>query len=370
MKRILILGSTGSIGTQTLDIIRANSDKFKVEGLAVSTNTDLLDKQIMEFKPKFVSVENTNYSNDNTIVLESALELVKESNPDIIVLAMVGVSGLKVAYQSVLKGRRIALANKETLVAGGDIIMSKAKELDTEILPVDSEHSAIWQCLSSSNNELKKILLTASGGAFRDYEYKDLIGVKAKDALNHPVWNMGKKVTIDSATLMNKGLEIIEAMHLFGVSSDKIEVVVHPESIIHSMVEYKDNTVIAQMSNPDMRLPIQLALTYPDRCESQVKSIDFDKLSRLTFKAPRRDLFPCLDIACKCAKSGGADPTIMNAANEIAVEKFLNNEIAFYDIPNIINKALDKYSGIEYNNIDDIIRIDRIIKEYILSLTL
>ena len=369
MKNIVILGSTGSIGTQALDIIRANPDIFKVTGLGIGSNISLLTKQIAEFKPKFVSVENVPYTNDNTIVLRNAVELINNAEADIILLAMVGVSGLKAAYEAVSKGVRIALANKETLVAAGSIIMKKASDCDSEIIPVDSEHSAIWQCLmAGKHNEISRIILTASGGAFRNLDKETLRNVKAKDALKHPVWNMGSKVTIDSATLMNKGLEVIEAMHLFNTSCDKIEVVIHPESIIHSMVEFSDNCIMAEMSKPDMRLPIQLAFTYPDRILSSVSRLDFRTLSGLTFRQPDKELFPCLDIAYNCIRIGGAAPVIMNAANEVAVQLFMNNRIGFYDIPSLINTALDKYNTYKAESIDEIICIDNMVKEYILSL--
>jgi len=369
MKNVVIIGSTGSIGTQALDIVRANPDRFRVTGLAVNSDTRLLSEQIKEFKPQFVSVENKTFECSNTTVLKNSVDLVKTAEADIILLAAVGAAGLKAAYEAVGRGVRIALANKETLVSAGSLIMKRAKEFLTEIIPVDSEHSAIFQCINGQNgNSLKKILLTASGGAFRDLKKEKLLTVKAGDALKHPVWNMGSKVTIDSATLMNKGLEIIEAMHLFNVKRDRIEVIVHPESIIHSMVEFQDNTVIAELSRPDMRLPIQYAFTYPEKIMSSVSPVKFSELKSLTFREPDTDKFPCLDIAYKCADSGGSAPLIMNAANEAAVQLFLKDEIGFYDIPELIYNALEKFPLNAPDDIDEIICIDRDVKEYILSL--
>lgn len=369
MKRVLILGSTGSIGTQALEIIRLYRDEFKVVGLAAGSNVDLLSKQIGEFNPQYVSVENRPFTSDKVIVLKDAMELIQSVEADIILLAMVGISGLKVANYAVSTGARIALANKETLVAAGDIIMSRAMEFNSEIIPVDSEHSAIWQCLMGNNHQhIGRIILTASGGAFRDLTKQQLLTSKAVDALKHPVWNMGLKVTIDSATLMNKGLEVIEAKHLFNISSKQIDVVVHPESIIHSMVEYNDGSVIAQLSNPDMRLPIQLAFTYPARISSPVKRLDFSRLSRLNFMQADTERFPCLEIAYQCLEYGGIACAIMNAANEIAVNLYLEDRISFYDIPALIKRALDKYNNCVIGTIDDIICIDSNVKEYILTL--
>jgi 1-deoxy-D-xylulose-5-phosphate reductoisomerase len=278
------------------------------------------------------------------------------------------VSGLKAAFAAARKGVRVALANKETLVAAGDLFMNEADKCGAEIIPVDSEHSAIFQCLNGNRGrELKKIILTASGGAFRNLSNEELKAAKASDALKHPVWNMGAKVTIDSATLMNKGLEIIEAMHLFNVNREQIEVVIHPESVIHSMVEFTDNAIIAELSRPDMRLPVQYAFTYPNRWESLIDELDFIALKSMTFYPPDTDKFPCLDIAYKCADKGGTAPLIMNSANEAAVKLYLDGKISFYGIPDIINKALDKFSGAAAADIDSIISIDREVKEYILN---
>lgn len=368
MKKIIIIGSTGSIGTQALEIIRNNRDLFEVVGLAAGRNIELLKRQIDEFKPKYASALLP-FQSDSTIVLSNAEEIIDNVQADIILLAMVGVEGLSVANKAVSKGVRIALANKETLVAAGDIIMSKAKEYGSEIIPVDSEHSAIFQCLlGGKRSELKRIHLTASGGAFRNLTIEQLRHARAVEALKHPVWNMGTKVTIDSATLMNKGLEIVEAVHLFNVNADRINVIVHPESIIHSMVEFIDNTIIANLSNPDMRIPIQYAFTYPVRINGLVKELDLVKLSSLNFKEPDYLRFPSLKIAQACAEKKGTAPLIMNAANEASVELYLKECIGFYDMPALINKALDKYSGLTANTIEDIISIDRRVKEYILSL--
>lgn len=365
MKKIVIIGSTGSIGMQALDIIRHNRDKFKVTGLAVKSSVSLLRKQIEEFNPEFVSVEQGAESLDNTTVLSNSVELVKRADADIILLAAVGVDGLEAANEAVGKGVRIALANKETLVAAGGIIIKRAKKFNSEIIPVDSEHSAIFQCLLGKKPE--KIILTASGGAFRNYTKDELVKAKARDALKHPVWNMGAKVTIDSATLMNKGLEVIEAMHLFNVGADAIEVVIHPESIIHSMVEFIDGAVIAEMSIPDMKVPISFAFTYPERINANVKRLNFTDIKSLTFMKPDTDKFPCLDIAYKCARTSGAATVIMNAANEACVQLYLEDRIGFYDIPALINAALDKFADSVADEIEDIIVIDSKVKEYILA---
>jgi 1-deoxy-D-xylulose-5-phosphate reductoisomerase len=370
MKRVIILGSTGSIGTQALEIIRRNPDQFKVVGLSAGGNLKLLNNQIDEFKPLYAVADKARLIRDDVIIPENSTALVRETEADIILLAMVGISGLAPAYEAVGKGVRIALANKETLVAAGEIIMKRARDCNSEIIPVDSEHSAIWQCLHAGKSNLKRIILTASGGAFRDYTIERLKEAKATDALKHPVWSMGAKVTIDSATLMNKGLEIIEAMRLFNAEQSQIVPVIHPESVIHSMVEFCDNSIIAEMSRPDMSLPIQLAFTYPERITSTVESVDFIKLGALTFKEPDRKRFPCLQIAEECARQRGASTAVMNAANEVAVEMYLKGAISFYDMPALINSALDKKAGVILNSIEDIIGIDREVKEYILSSSL
>lgn len=370
MKELIILGSTGSIGTQTLDIVRAYPDRFAVIGISCGSNIELFNKQIAEFKPKYIYVADTEkiskcvYDKAVTTLLPSMSELVSVKEGDIVVTAIVGVCGLLPTLTAIENGKDIALANKETLVAGGDIVMKLAKQKNVLILPVDSEHSAIWQASDFGKaKNISRLILTASGGAFRDKSFEELKSVKWQDALKHPTWNMGTKVTIDSATLMNKGLEIIEAKHLFGMEIDKIDVVIHKESIIHSLVAYDDSSVIAQLSNPDMKLPIQLALTYPERVASDVKPLDLADIASLSFERPNTQLFKCLDIARYCGISGGIMPAIMNSANEIAVKLFIDNKISFVQIPEVIERELSKYSNKHDYVLEDILQIDTEVKE-------
>ncbi len=363
MKEIIILGSTGSIGRQTLDIVRNYPDLFNVVGMSCNSNIELFNRQIAEFKPEYVFVNDKDSRLKcelcGAVMLESSESLASINKGQIVVTAMVGISGLLPTIAAINSGKDIALANKETLVAGGEIVIKLAKEKGINIYPVDSEHSAIWQ---SSNygkaKDIKGLILTASGGAFRGKSKKQLENVKAKDALKHPTWNMGAKVTIDSATLMNKGLEIIEAKHLFNISAEKISVVIHKQSIIHSLVTYNDNSVIAELSYPDMRLPIQLALTYPSKIDTKLPELDLAEVANLTFEKPDLKTFPCLGIAMECAKKGGYYPTIMNGANEIAVQAFLNDKIGFYDIPDIIEKAINKCETQKSVTLDGVFEID------------
>ncbi len=363
MKKIILLGSTGSIGTQTLDVIRQYSDKLSVLGLCCDKNIDLLYEQIKEFKPQYIAVKYEQkaqqlsdrigrevWSGDEGILRLASVQC------DIVLNSLVGISGLEPTINAINAGNDIALANKETLVAGGDIVMPLARSKGVKILPVDSEHSAIWQCLDfDKSKKISSILLTASGGAFRDFTKEQLENAKSQDALKHPTWNMGNKVTIDSATLVNKGLEIIEAKHLFGVSADQIKVVVHPQSIVHSMISYSDGSVIAQMSYPDMKLPIQLALLYPDRGDFDFSPLSFAGLN-LTFTEPDFDRFPCLKLALKCAKLGGVYPIIFNAVNEILVPLYLQNKIKFYDFSYYIERAMAELGGDEAVSSVDIVR--------------
>ncbi len=363
MKEIIILGSTGSIGRQTLDIVRNYPDLFNVVGMSCNSNIELFNRQIAEFKPEYVFVNDKDSRLKcelcGAVMLESSESLASINKGQIVVTAMVGISGLLPTIAAINSGKDIALANKETLVAGGEIVIKLAKEKGINIYPVDSEHSAIWQ---SSNygkaKDIKGLILTASGGAFRGKSKKQLENVKAKDALKHPTWNMGAKVTIDSATLMNKGLEIIEAKHLFNISAEKISVVIHKQSIIHSLVTYNDNSVIAELSYPDMRLPIQLALTYPSKIDTKLPELDLAEVANLTFEKPDLNTFPCLGIAMECAKKCGYYPTIMNGANEIAVQAFLNDKIGFYDIPDIIEKAINKCETQKPVTLDGVFEID------------
>lgn len=347
MKEICILGSTGSIGTQALEVVDKYPDKFKVKALSCNSNV-LIKEQIRKYMPEYAAVCDAELADDleknfpDLTVLrgcEGICELA-DKKYDLLLNALVGISGLKPTLRAIKAHTTIALANKETLVAGGDIVMPLAKQEGVDILPVDSEHSAIWQSLTAKN--VSRLLLTASGGAFRDKSKEELKSAKAADALKHPNWDMGAKVTIDSATLMNKGLEIIEAMHLFGVDSEDIKVLVHRQSVVHSMVEYADGSVIAQLSYPDMRLPIQIAMLYPERGDYAFKKYDFVGKS-LTFEDADEDRFPCLRIAKYCAKERGLAPVIMNGANEVLVKAYLDNKIGFYDIPYFIEKALAEF---------------------------
>ena len=347
MKEICILGSTGSIGTQALEVVDKYPDKFKVKALSCNSNV-LIKEQIRKYMPEYAAVCDAELADDleknfpDLTVLrgcEGICELA-DKKYDLLLNALVGISGLKPTLRAIKAHTTIALANKETLVAGGDIVMPLAKQDGVDILPVDSEHSAIWQSLTAKN--VSRLLLTASGGAFRDKSKEELKSAKAADALKHPNWDMGAKVTIDSATLMNKRLEIIEAMHLFGVDSEDIKVLVHRQSVVHSMVEYADGSVIAQLSYPDMRLPIQIAMLYPERGDYAFKKYDFVGKS-LTFEDADEDRFPCLRIAKYCAKERGLAPVIMNGANEVLVKAYLDNKIGFYDIPYFIEKALAEF---------------------------
>ena len=370
-KRIVILGSTGSIGTQTLDVIRQYKDKFEVVGLACNSNILLLQKQIEEFKPKYVAISDEKAAErmpkgDYTIFDgEMATISICTVDCDIILNSLVGIDGLAPTITAIKNGRDIALANKETLVTGGDIVMDLAKQHNVKILPVDSEHSAIWQCLYFDvTKKISKILLTASGGAFRGKTKDEIKLLKAKDALKHPTWNMGAKVTIDSATLMNKGLEVIEAMHLFNMAPSNIDIVVHKESIIHSMIQYADGSIIGQMSYPDMKLPIQVALNYPERGDYLFSPLSFKDLV-LHFEEVDLDTFPCLRLALLAANKRGFYPTIMNAANEELVKMYLQDKIGFYDISDKIEKAFDKFKCEDKLSLFNIQNIDYDVREFI-----
>lgn len=356
MKKISILGSTGSIGTQTLDVVRHNSD-LMVTALAAGSNIEVLAKQIREFAPKLVCVAKEEsiaplrlLTNDLEYEvccgMEGLCRVAAMEDTDIVVTAVVGMMGIIPTIEAIKSGKDIALANKETLVTAGHIIMPLAKENNVAILPVDSEHSAIFQALNGENNRaIEKILLTASGGPFRGKDREFMKNVQLKDALKHPNWAMGRKITIDSSTMVNKGLEVIEAKWLFDVAIDDVIVVVQPQSIIHSMVQFVDGSVIAQLGTPDMRLPIQYALFYPDRRTMASERLDFHKLSRITFEAPDMENFRGLHLAYEAGRKGGNLPTVFNAANEFAVEKFLNREIQYLTIIDMIERAM---AGIQY----------------------
>ena len=374
MKKVLILGSTGSIGVNTLNVIRQFPDKFSVAGLTINTRIDLLEPQIYEFKPPFVVVKDEKLAVELKRKLsikcevlsgiEGLISAAKQFDYDILLGAMVGFSGLAPTLEAIKRGKRIALANKETLVVGGELVTELAKKHNSEIIPVDSEHSAIYQCLVGEETKfVNKIILTASGGPFLHLKKDDLEKVTVKDALNHPTWKMGSKVTIDSASMMNKGLEVIEAHWLFGLAKDKIDVVIHPQSIIHSMVEFVDGSIKAQMGVPDMKLPIQYALGYPERLESDFVKTSLPKISTLNFYEPDLQKFECLKLAYDVLALGGTTPCVLNAANEIAVSRFLNGDIKFSYIPYLINKALEKIENHKSPNIDTIFECDKMARE-------
>ena len=373
MKDIIILGSTGSIGTQALEVVEKYDGEFNVVGLACKSNKNILS-QIKRFSPKFVAVDdeflakeiNLTYPDIIVFLGEEGLCRLADIKVDLVINGLVGISGLKPTIVAIKRKNNVALANKETLVAGGELVMPLAKQMGVQILPVDSEHSAIWQSLTAKN--VKRILLTASGGAFRDWTKEKLCESKASDALKHPNWDMGAKVTIDSATLMNKGLEIIEAMHLFGVDADDIKVLVHRQSVVHSMVEYADGSVIAQLSYPDMRLPIQIAMLYPNRGDYAFNTYDFVG-KNLSFEDADEDRFPCLRLAKYCAKEKGIAPVILNAANEILVKAYLDNKIKFYDIPYYIECALQQfYHGERIVSEQQIYDVDEDVRAYVIRL--
>lgn len=379
MKKILILGSTGSIGINTLNVVKKFPDKFKVSGLTVNSNIDVLEQQIREFNPEFVVVTDESKarklkSNIGNLceVLFGNDELVnasKHRDYDILLGAIVGFAGLSPTLEAIKRGKRIALANKETLVVAGEIVTKLVLENNAEIIPVDSEHSAIYQCLVGENlNEVEKLILTASGGPFLNKDKTFFENATVDEALNHPNWKMGNKITIDSATMMNKGLEVIEAKWLFGLPVDKINVVIHPQSIIHSMVQFVDGSIKAQLGLPDMKLPIQYALTFPERLQNDFKRTDLPVISTLNFFEPDFEKFECLKLAFDVIKIGGTTPCILNAANEVAVDKFINREIKFSQISELINKALDKIENHSDPDIETIFECDRMTREFILNI--
>ncbi len=376
MKKILILGSSGSIGVNALEVIRNFPKKFSVAGLTVNSNIDLLEQQIKEFKPAFVVVTDeskakqlkSNIGNICEVLsgYDQLLNVAAEREYDILLGAMVGFAGLAPTLQAVKRGKRIALANKETLVVAGEIVTKLVLENSAEIIPVDSEHSAIYQCLVGENlNEVEKLILTASGGPFLNKEKSFFENASVDEALNHPNWKMGSKITIDSATMMNKGLEVIEARWLFGLPVEKINVVIHPQSIIHSMVQFVDGSIKAQLGLPDMKLPIQYALSFPERLENNFKRTDLPLINNLTFFDPDFDKFECLKLAFNALKTGGTAPCILNAANEIAVDKFLNRQIKFSQIADLISKALDKIENHSDPDIDMIFECDKKTREFV-----
>ncbi len=380
MKYIAILGSTGSIGTQTLEVVRAQQD-IKVTALSAGDNIDLLEQQIREFKPVLAAVKTEEKAKELALRIsdldipvlsgmDGLMAVACEEKAEVLVTAIVGMLGIRPTIAAIEAGKDIALANKETLVTAGHIIMPLAKKCGVRILPVDSEHSAIFQSLNGEKehgNKIDKILLTASGGPFRGMTREQLSQVRLEDALKHPNWVMGRKITIDSATLVNKGLEVMEAKWLFDVDLDQIQVVVHPQSVIHSMVQYEDGAIIAQLGTPDMKLPIQYALYYPERRFLRGMRLDFYKLGQMTFEAPDMDTFEGLKFALEAMRRGGNIPTVFNAANEKAVAMFLERRIAFLDIPDIIASAMEEITYIENPSVEEILATEAAVYEWIES---
>lgn len=376
MRSIAIIGSTGSIGTQTLDVVRANAD-IRVAALAAGDNIELLEKQVREFRPELVSVKSedkakalavalSDFNCKITYGMDGLIETATCEKAELVVTAIVGMIGIRPTIEAIKAGKDIALANKETLVTAGHLIMQLAQEYHVRILPVDSEHSAIFQCLhGEQGNKISKLLITASGGPFRGKTRKELEHVTVEDALKHPNWSMGRKITIDSATLVNKGLEVIEARWLFDVMPENIEVVVQPQSIIHSMVEFEDGAIKAQLGTADMRLPIQYALYYPERRNLSGDRLDFSKISGILTEQPDRETFRGLDLAYNAIETGGSMPTVLNAANECAVAMFLNGDIKFLQIYDIIEACMKAHTVIGNPTLEEILDTERWVYDYI-----
>ena len=364
VKKIAILGSTGSIGQQALDVIRALPNELKVVALTGNTNLELLERQISEFQPKmfYSSVKpETSYGGE----FLSAEEIASHPEVDSVIVATAGNAGLNPTLAAIQAGKTVALASKEVLVMAGEIIVSEASLHKARILPIDSEHSAIWQCLHGEDNKPRRLFLTASGGPFYRYSQSQLAEVTPEQALQHPIWKMGRKVTIDSATLMNKGLEVIEAHWLFSFPFDSIEILMHPQAIIHSMVEFMDGSLKAQLSRPDMRMPIQYALSYPQRwSNSELPRVDWNKIDSLNFEPADYDRFPCLKLAIDAGKSGGTYPAVLCAADEVAVELFLNHRIGFTDIAKIVQRTLEQHQNIRQPYLEEILAADAWAREY------
>jgi 1-deoxy-D-xylulose-5-phosphate reductoisomerase len=371
LKKISILGSTGSIGQSTLSVVAQFPDRFKIVALAAGNNVALLEEQVRQFKPSVVAVAGEKAAEglktrceDLKVRIFSGVEgmvrVAADDDADITVSAIVGTAGLVPTMAAIRAGKHIALANKEVLVTAGELVMAESRSRGISIFPVDSEHSAIFQCLqTSANNEIRKLILTASGGPFRAFSQKDLLQVTVAQALKHPNWSMGRKITIDSATLMNKGLEVIEARWLFNIPQDKIKVLVHPQSIIHSMVEYRDGAVVAQLGMPDMKGPIAYALSYPERLADVSPALDLASIGTLTFEEPDLDRFPCLAYAFDALKAGGTMPAVLSAANEVAVKYFLNEKIRYGEIASVINATMTAHRPSTIKTIDDALTADR-----------
>ena len=383
MKAITLLGSTGSIGTQTLDIVSQYPEQFRIVGLAAGRNGAMLAQQIRQFRPQIAAICDP----DQLSVVQEAIasldyqpillagedgitEVARYGDSEVVVTGIVGCAGLMPTIAAIQAGKDIALANKETLIAGGPVVLPLVKQHNVKLLPADSEHSAIFQCLQGvPEGGLRRILLTASGGSFRDLPVEKLASVTVADALKHPNWTMGRKITIDSATLMNKGLEVIEAHYLFGVDYDHIEIVIHPQSIIHSLIELQDTSVLAQLGLPDMRLPLLYALSYPERIATDWQRLDLLKCGDLTFRAPDHHKYPCMQLAYAAGRAGGSMPAVLNAANEQAVDLFLREQIGFLDIPRLIEQVCDRHQSQNHSepSLDDIIAADQWAREAVLT---
>jgi 1-deoxy-D-xylulose-5-phosphate reductoisomerase len=375
MKRLAILGSTGSIGTHTLDVVAAHPDQFEVAALAAGNNVDLLEQQVRRFHPRFVALVGEAAARKLARRLgATGVEVAwgtdglcragADTGADMVVSAIVGGAGLVPTMAALRAGKSLALANKETLVMAGELVTAEARARGIRILPVDSEHSAIFQCLATSDaQQVRRLVLTASGGPFRTLPLEAFAAITPEDALRHPTWAMGKKITIDSATLVNKGLEVIEARWLFGLPVDQVDVIIHPQSVVHSLVEYVDGSVLAQLGVPDMRLPIQYALTYPGRCACPAARLSLEDMGDLTFEAVDRRKFPCLDLAYEAARGGGSWPAVLNAANEVAVQWFLDRRIGFDEIPTILRKALDAHPHRAIGSVEEVLDVDRQVRE-------
>ncbi|BBC22575.1 1-deoxy-D-xylulose-5-phosphate reductoisomerase [Pseudanabaena sp. ABRG5-3] len=373
MKRITLLGSTGSIGTQTLDIVAEYPEKFQVVGMTAGGNIELFAQQIRKFQPEIVAIANdTKLAELKEAIADLAVKpimlagaegvetVAAYGDSEAVVTGIVGCAGLLPTIAAIKAGKNIALANKETLIAGGEVVVPLVKKHGVKLFPADSEHSAIFQCLQGvPEGGLRRIILTASGGAFRDRPTEELASVTVADALKHPNWAMGKKITIDSATLMNKGLEVIEAHYLFGVDYDKIEIVIHPQSIIHSLIELEDTSVLAQLGIPDMRLPLLYSLSYPDRIPTQWERLDLVKCGTLTFRAPDHQKYPCMELAYAAGRAGGTMPAVLNAANEQVVELFLQERVRYVQIADLIKHVCDRHNLISKPELEDILEADK-----------
>jgi len=383
VKAITLLGSTGSIGTQTLDIVAEHPDRFRIVGLAAGNNITLLAQQIKQFRPEIVAIHNPDKLPELKAAIASidpqpillagetgVVEVAGYGDSESVVTGIVGCAGLLPTLAAIKAGKDIALANKETLIAGGPVVLPLVEEHGVKLLPADSEHSAIFQCLQGvPEGGLRKIILTASGGAFRDWPVEKLAQAKVSDALKHPNWSMGRKITIDSATLMNKGLEVIEAHFLFGMDYDNIEIVIHPQSIIHSLIEVQDTSVLAQLGWPDMRLPLLYALSWPERIYTDWETLDLVKVGNLTFRNPDHNKYPCMQLAYAVGRAGGSMPAVLNAANEQAVALFLDEKIGFLEIPKVIEQVCDRHQSqnTSHPSLDDILEADQWARQMVLE---